>query len=251
MNIPVNIPLIMVSVPFIVWMIVIVIYPLAMFTIYIMGLPFKKIDRRSYTEKNVSHGIISTLRKVHVYDTYYTEANAITLIGVIGLIIILYLITTDTWTTTIPFLFLSAAVVSDLLDGKACKRHDCHSKIGAWLDPIRDRLTLVVIITSIVMTIGYDNLLWLIPVVYIAFFEIHIACIARNALRQKRVLNSHGAGEKRQVAHLIMIEILLVSYYMLPLGREIHEFITVLSLLIMAFASAYAFMHYKRLYDRP
>lgn len=232
------------AVPTNMWMMILV-YTLSMIVVYVFGLPFKKTDRRQYVEKNVSHGIVSTLTRVRVYNALYTEANAITLLGAIGLVVMLLMVLTNIHTATLPFIFLSAAVLSDLLDGKACKRHDCHSTIGALLDPLRDRLAILVIITSIVKTVGLG--MWLIPAMFILVFELGVAHVAAHSHKRGVVLNSHGPGEKRQVVHLIATWTLLVFFYLLTPPYALSS-VTTLATIVMASASLYAMFHYRKLY---
>lgn len=222
-------------------------YTLSMIAVYIFGLPFKRTNRSKYTQKDVSHGIASTLENVHVYDALYTEANVITFLGVIGLVAMVLMIVTDIHTATLPFLFLSTAVLSDFLDGKACKRHDCHSTIGTLLDPLRDRLAIIVMVTSIVKTVGLG--IWLIPAMFILVFELGVAHIATQAHEQGLVLNSHGPGEKRQVVHLIASWTLLIFFYLTTSSSTILSGTTTLATIVMAGASLYAMLHYKRLYE--
>jgi len=237
----------MLTIPWYVWVTVLGMYPLSMIAIFVFGLPFKRADRRHYTEKEVSHGIVSTLTKVRVYDAFYTEANAITLLGAIGLVAIFVMILTNVYTAIISFLFLSAAVLSDLLDGKASKRHDCHSTIGALLDPIRDRLAIIVIVTSIVKTVGLG--VWLIPALFVLVFEFGVAHVAAQSHKKGFVLNSHGPGEKRQVVHLITVCTLFIFFYTFVLPQHVLSDITTLAMIAMAGASLYAMLHYRKLYN--
>jgi len=220
-------------------------YGLTMFCVYYFGLPFKNMDRRSYIEKEVSHGIVSTMQKARVYDAWYTEANVITMLGVIGLVGMIWMTISYTYTEVTPVLFILAAVYSDLLDGKACARWNCHSHIGAIIDPLRDRLAAIAIVIVLIISLGF-SIFWVLPISIVVLFELGVGSIAAKAHAIGKTLNSHGAGEQRQVVHLLMIEVLLITVYLL--NSTTHTLIiTAFATSIMACASMLAFVNYKRL----
>jgi phosphatidylglycerophosphate synthase len=234
------------AIPVGIW-IVLLLYSMSMFYVYLFGLPFKQIDRRTYTEKDVSHGIVSTLQRVRVYNAWYTEANAITALGALGLIGMIYMSITETGVAAIPILFIIAAVHSDMLDGKACARWNCHSHIGAIIDPLRDRLAAIAVVITLTASLG-TSIYWVVPIMVVILFELGVGAIAASARKFGKTLNSHGAGEQRQVAHLLAIETVLISVYWLKLSAQPLNITVAVATSIMALASIIAFVNYKRLH---
>lgn len=215
------------------------------------GLPFKKHTTGGICqEKYVSHGIARTQERVPVYDLWYTEANAITVLGILGLIVSFGLVYHAIYEAAIPALFLIAAAYSDLMDGKTCLRWDCHSDIGALLDPIRDRLGIVLLFVCIVKEVGVHPF-WIIPCMFLIAFEIGIAQIALVARERGVCLNSHGPGKQRQIVHIVMIAVMFISMYLLDLSGSAHVRTTMICTTIMSVASMLAFLHYKKRYSSP
>jgi phosphatidylglycerophosphate synthase len=228
-----------------VWLLVLA-YALLMCAVYIFGIPFKRRNA-VIDEKNVSHGIVSTLERVKVYDMWWTEANVITGLGAVGLLFMIYQSATNVATATIPVLFLVAAVLSDLLDGEACKRHECHSHIGAILDPLRDRLAGIAVIFALGFGLGLTPT-WIMPLLFVVFFEVKIGQVALAARREGKTLNSHGAGEKRQIVHLIAVETILTSVYVVTPPIPAMQLVACVGLCTMSIASFIAYMNYRDIY---
>ncbi len=219
-------------------------YVLLQLAIWWWGLPGTSHPTHT-TRKDVSHGLRTSMERVNVYRAWYTEANVITALGLAGVAVIVYLIITRNYGPLVPVLFMVAFGESDLLDGAAAKRHDCHTQIGEIIDPVRDRLALPVIGLAILCEIGLGA--WLIPAVALVAFEGDVLLSGRHATQAHTTLNAHGIGKARQAIHLAMIALLLVMYYIATdLTQGSEEILTVSALAMMAFASLLATIHYRR-----
>ncbi len=224
------------------------VYIVSITAIYFFGLPFKKREKTNkFVTKTVSHGITNKTEKANVYNILYTEANAITLLGIMGILYIFVCLLVDKNIASIPIMFALSTGYSDMLDGLACKRHECHSKIGATLDPLRDRLAVIFLIFSLIHFIGITKY-WYIPMFFVLVSELNIANIAIKARRNGKMLNSHGVGQQRQVFHLIMAEIILTSFFLLRLNTEEINITVFISSSIMAVASFFAWANYRSQY---
>jgi phosphatidylglycerophosphate synthase len=216
--------------------------------IHHLGLPFKKETKRQYTTKKVSHGFSSELETAKVFNAFYTEANAITVLGIFGLIAMMIMIFTDTATNSLPILFAIAVMYTDLLDGLACKEWNCHSKIGEILDPIRDRLAVIVIFVAITYNVGI-HYYWTIPAFVIFIFEIIIAKTSLSSRKRGKVLSSHGIGQIRQAVHLFCAELILIDIYITP--EETTALTLQFLLTVCGIASYLAMRHYSKVAIQP
>ncbi len=222
------------------------IYLLSFMIVYKFGLPFKQTDKRKFTTKKVSHGFNRKLEKAKVYTTLYTEANAITILGILGLTAMIFMIYKDIATNALPFLFAVSVAYSDLLDGDACKKWDCHSKAGEILDPLRDRLAAIVIFFAIFHNVGI-HYYWALPAFGIILLEINTATISLSSRKKGRVLSSHGMGQIRQVVHLVCSEIILANLYLFENASiRNQEIVLQLCLTVMAMFSFFALKHYEK-----
>ena len=72
------------------------------------------------------------------------------------------------------FLFLYAAI-TDYIDGFLARKYSLVSPFGAFLDPVADKL--VVVITLLMLVTQYNGLLFMIPVVIIVSREIIVSSL--------------------------------------------------------------------------
>ncbi len=217
-------------------------YTAIMIVIYWFGLPKFIKNKASYIEKPISHGIVTDNPIMfREYDSYLTEANIITILGILGLVFATILAILNQYTITIPFFFITAVVISDWLDGLACIRHDCHSKIGAKLDPMRDRLAIILLVTVLLINESPYQV-WLM-VIALGIIEISSAIIV---ILNKSKQFVHSSGKIRQAFHLISILSILGSIYFLKtLSYDLSTIIVTISVAIMLTASISHFLNLK------
>jgi len=209
-------------------------YTATIVVIYWFGLPSFIKNKAKFIEKPVSHGIITDNPiVVREYDSYLTEANIITILGILGLLFATILAILNQYTITIPFFFITAVVISDWLDGLACIRHDCHSKIGEIIDPTRDRLAIILLITVLLLNNSSIHI-W-IMIIALAVIETLSAIIV---MLNKSKQFVHSPGKIRQAFHLISIFSILGSiYFLTPVSYYWSTPIISVAVLVMTVAS--------------
>lgn len=218
-------------------------YTISMPLVYWFGLPLRK-QSNVFSEQKVSHSIIGKgYEKVKVFDQFYTEANIITLIGLIGLFLIVILVYKGIQTEIIPFLFCSAVILSDWLDGKACTRHNCHSKLGAILDPMRDRFAIFVLIFTLLYSTNLDSTIILLLTIML-LVEIGIISDSFKHWSAHKEVFTHHTGKMRQAVHLVGI-FSVFSFTFLFSFIPI-EIVVRIALFLMTIASVF---HYNKLLE--
>jgi phosphatidylglycerophosphate synthase len=225
-------------------------YTLLIMAVYWFGIPNASADKRKAVgRKSVGHGLSLHTTNVTVYRAWWTEANVITGLGIVGMLLIMSITVTDVpmLNPLIPLLFVLAQAVSDGLDGLACKRWDCHTDLGAFLDALRDRMAILAAILCII----YDGSFtwWVAPgALVVMASELWICILGCMTLLRKRQLNSHGIGQARQLVHLGAIAFVITGMYLTTLSPNAVATLTALAALVMAPASAITAVHYHRAY---
>lgn len=87
----------------------------------------------------VSHGFSLRKQRVRVHTRLLTRANAWTASGIACTILYVVLAIAQQYVWLIPAL-VAFAMFTDLADGRSAQKWDAHTRVGAWLDPLRDRL---------------------------------------------------------------------------------------------------------------
>lgn len=93
------------------------------------------------------------LREGHEYrvrDTWLTVPNVITLVRLALVPVFVWLTVTDQCLAA--FLTLAFLSSTDWVDGYIARRFDMISTVGRWLDPVADRLSLVTVALTFVLT---------------------------------------------------------------------------------------------------
>ncbi len=93
------------------------------------------------------------LREGHEYrvrDTWLTVPNVITLVRLALVPVFVWLTVTDQFLAA--FLTLAFLSSTDWVDGYIARRFDMISRVGRWLDPVADRLSLVTVALTFVLT---------------------------------------------------------------------------------------------------
>lgn len=86
-----------------------------------------------------------------VTDKFWTIPNIITLVRFLLVPIFVYLTAfkQDYWSATIVLTILFS---TDWVDGYIARRFDMISTVGKWLDPLADRLSLIIVSATLVLT---------------------------------------------------------------------------------------------------
>jgi len=222
-------------------------YTVLILVVYWFGIPQGQFDPRDMVgRKEVGHGLSIQTHTVNVYRSWWTEANAITGLGMVGMVVVIAMTLSEApeYRALIPILFVVAQVVSDGFDGLACKRWDCHSEIGAFLDAARDRMALIAVAICLV----YDGNVtwWVVPgLLTVVLSEGYIVVRGAAMLNEGRQLNSHGIGQMRQLIHLGAITGTLTLMYLSTLPPDIMEIVIELASATMGTASFIAAVHYS------
>jgi cardiolipin synthase len=77
----------------------------------------------------------------------FTVANGITLIRLLGLPVFVHLVWRHEW--MIAFLLVGVLACLDSIDGYVARRFNQATKLGAALDPVTDRLTVVTLVVAL------------------------------------------------------------------------------------------------------
>lgn len=179
------------------------------------------------------------------YESIFTVPNIVTSIGIILLIPYVWgFLTNHRW---IMFASLFLAGLSDLLDGEVARKLQQKTRLGEFLDPLRDRLLLLAVLLNLV----YLNLDALPFILFwggtIVGFELLIV-IYNLALVPPPKRKVHLVGKLRQAAHLLLAGFVLLSYYFRDIIFDLtsfkFDFPIKLALPLMAACSCVAFICY-------
>jgi len=106
----------------------------------------------------------------------YNIPNMLTLsrIGLIPVFVVLFYVPAE-WSATAATVIFMLAAATDWLDGYMARRLNMTSALGAFLDPVADKLMVV---TALVLIVQVDPEIWMaIPVVVIIGREITISAL--------------------------------------------------------------------------
>ena len=174
-----------------------------------------------------------------VSNRWDTVPNAVTCIGIFLIPAYMLCFMTRSWTFFIPIIS-TGIILSDILDGWIADRLDQHSRIGKFIDPLRDRLYLGAVFLNFFF-LSVPNII--IPVVVLAVTEAAIA-INRFLKYRYNIPHAHWVGKLRMAVQSICANILLVQEYWL-----VHHYINALLLLwIMTLVSVIVLLVYT--FDR-
>ncbi|WP_312181121.1 CDP-alcohol phosphatidyltransferase family protein [Arthrobacter sp.] len=102
-------------------------------------------------------------RGERVLDTFWTVPNLITILRFLGVPLFVYFIERDSYGPA--FVTLVIIGVTDWVDGYLARLLDQVSKTGKWLDPVADRLALIIVaVVFVVDGIAPSWLIWAIVI---------------------------------------------------------------------------------------
>ncbi len=184
-----------------------------------------------------------SLFKEKPYESIVTVPNIITIAGIITVGFYAYgFLTSNRWLLGI-MLFLAG--LSDFLDGEVVRRLKQKTRLGEFLDPLRDRLLLLAVLVNIFYVVKLNLLIFWGAL--IVGFEIMTALnnLFLVAPRKRKV---HLVGKLRQAAHLLLAGFMILSFYFRDIIYSIaninFNFPPTLTLPLMAFCSCAAFICY-------
>lgn len=134
-----------------------------------------------------------------INNRIFTIPNVVTTFGILCVILYFIAFISETQTYAIPALVIAVGI-SDILDGFLARRFGQHSKLGEFLDPLRDRLLGVAIICNIIWL--YPRTATILFATLIVMTEIGVARVNwryfQNTNGRGRV---HALGKLRGVLH--------------------------------------------------
>jgi len=148
-------------------------------------------------------------KDVRVQNKIFTWPNLITVLGMFGIAFYVFQFTTQRLEWLIPItVFLIG--LSDLLDGYVARRLDQHTKLGKFIDPMRDKLLGIALCLNIFLIQGdaalVPLLIWIFCDIAILFQDIWYSL-------RKIVIKVHTVNKTNQALKLLCIGVILFQEY--------------------------------------
>ena len=137
--------------------------------------------------------------------------NALTLLRIasIPLFAATYLITEDShWVAGVLF---GVAATTDWLDGFVARRWSLHSRFGAFLDPVADKL---VVITALVLLVGAHSSVWItLPAIVICAREVFVSALREwmAEMNRRSMVDVNLVGKVKTSIQMFAIFVLLCN----------------------------------------
>ncbi|GMQ94941.1 MAG: CDP-diacylglycerol--glycerol-3-phosphate 3-phosphatidyltransferase [Patescibacteria group bacterium] len=174
-------------------------------------------------------------RHIKVGNDILTWPNIVTTMGIVGTGIYVYQFTTQSYAWFIP-ITVSIIGLSDLLDGFLARRLDQHSRLGKFIDPLRDKILALAVLVNLLY--AKDVMLFIIPLLLAVVCELCILVQDVRGFTKKNVSRVHTIGKMRQAVTLVCMGIFLLQEYWFGM-----EFISIVALVwVIAFASVANFI---------
>lgn len=140
-----------------------------------------------------------------VRDSMALLPNIITLARLLAVPVTLYLIIMEIYQAAF-WLFLAAGV-SDAIDGYLAKRLDAVTEIGAYLDPLADKVLLV----GVFVTLGYNGLvaIWLVFLIVFRDLLIVAGAILFQTLTHALKMRPLFIGKVNTTAQIVYASVVL------------------------------------------
>jgi len=144
----------------------------------------------------------------------YNIPNILTFIRIliIPLLVLVYYFPANRWGMPVAALLFSLAALTDWLDGYLARKLNQTSKLGAFLDPIADKLIVVTVLVMIVDE--YGKLSILIPALIIIGREIAVSGLREwmSEQGQSASVSVSMLGKIKTTAQMVAL-IMLLYYY--------------------------------------
>lgn len=139
-------------------------------------------------------------------DTFWTVPNLITVVRFLGVPVFVWLIAAGDYASAVVVLVVLGS--SDWIDGYVARRFNQVSKVGKWLDPVADRLALIVIAATFV--VAELAPLWLVLAIVIP--DVILILNSLILFRGSPELPVSTVGKIRTAILLIGAPLLLLSH---------------------------------------
>lgn len=140
-----------------------------------------------------------------VTDRFWTVPNCVTLLRFCLVPVFVWLVVTEQYLTA--FILLAVLSSTDWVDGYIARRFNQISTVGQWLDPLADRLSLVVVAVTLVAT-GIAPW-WLVAALVIP--DVVLAAAALIMFRGSPELEVTALGKIRTALLLVGAPLLLLA----------------------------------------
>lgn len=184
--------------------------------------------------------LMGTTGEYLLHERWATIPNAVTTTGIIGVMFYTWLFLTNSAAWTIPLVHLGI-LATDWLDGILADKLNQHSRLGKFLDPLRDRMHAAALFGNFIFVSTESAIVIALTVAVAA--EVWIGLLALRGY----VRNAHTIGKLRAVVYGICGLMALIQLYWV--GEEIVP-LSVLAI-TMAAASIGASFFYTRSAQRP
>lgn len=141
-----------------------------------------------------------------------TVPNIITLLRIflIPVLVVAYLLP-NPWHYTAAALVFGVAAITDWLDGYLARRLGQTTRLGAFLDPVADKL---IVATAVVLLVGNHHNIWLtLPAVVIIGREILISALREwmAEMNRRGVVRVAWIGKLKTTLQMVSLLVLLAS----------------------------------------
>lgn len=140
-----------------------------------------------------------------VRDTFWTVPNLITLARFALIPVFVQLTATEQYLAA--FWVLAVLSSTDWVDGWVARRWDMISTVGKWLDPLADRLSLIIVAATLVVTgVAPDWIVWAIVVP-----DLVLTAVSLLVFRGSPELEVSVLGKVRTALLLVAAPVLLLG----------------------------------------
>lgn len=148
-------------------------------------------------------------KAVVVENKIFTSPNLVTVLGLIGIAFYVFQFTTETLTFLIPVTVFFVGF-SDLLDGFLARQFNQHSRLGKFLDPLRDKSLGWALCLNVLLLKGWEVV---IPILIWAGCDIINLFQDIWRLFWKTKMKTHTVSKIGQAFTLLSIGTVLVQEY--------------------------------------
>lgn len=140
-----------------------------------------------------------------VRDTFWTVPNVITLVRFALIPVFVWLTAAEQYLAA--FWVLAVLSSTDWVDGWVARRFDMISTVGKWLDPLADRLSMIIVAATLVVTgVAPDWIVWAIVVPDLVLTAVSVAMF-----RGSPELDVSVLGKVRTALLLVAAPVLLLG----------------------------------------
>lgn len=155
------------------------------------------------------------------HDMYRYIPNILTILRLVAapIVALILIFTTDSLWSLIALLIYSIASATDWLDGYLARRWEIVSNFGRMLDPIADKLMVIVLLMALMGTAIGD--IWLaIPALIIVTREIMVSGLREFMAKHDFIMHVTFAAKLKTTIQLIAIGFLIGAFIFTPNGWE-------------------------------